>query len=467
MRASRAFAGIAAVLTAAVVAGSTGAVNANALPIPVPLPTLNAPLPLPLPVPTTNTPVLPLPTVPAPSLPPPPGGVPIPTTPGSGPLQPGGSGGGPSGKPPAQNGGSKKFITTRPMIAGSPGAENALDDETTPAMFRAQQQFLAADQGIAKIVGYQEALLRAVENAHRVIDEYEVSAKEAAASRGQASALHDRETAAARQVGGYARSAYRSGGLGVTDSAAATNWNAIASQLAESAARADVRARGVDGQLADLRQDYEGYALDYYRALQALTDYRKKLARLAAMRAAALAAARAASAGDLKLTEVRVLESGRLGAQIRALSARLRAEGKTVNGTGTFIRPGHGPITSPFGMRYHPILHYTKLHTGTDFGHDDNVIQAADGGVVIMTVANRAYGNMTVIDHGTIDGRHITTFYAHQSRFLVKEGQRVKKGDVIGVIGSTGYATGPHLHFEVRDDGAVEDPAPWLPKKGS
>jgi murein DD-endopeptidase MepM/ murein hydrolase activator NlpD len=116
-------------------------------------------------------------------------------------------------------------------------------------------------------------------------------------------------------------------------------------------------------------------------------------------------------------------------------------------------------------MRYHPILHYTKLHTGIDFGHDDNVIQAADDGVVIMTVFNRAYGNMTVIDHGTIDGRHITTFYGHQSRFLVKEGQRVKKGDVIGVIGATGYATGPHLHFEVRDDGAVEDPAPWLPRQ--
>jgi murein DD-endopeptidase MepM/ murein hydrolase activator NlpD len=462
MRASRALAGIAAVLSAAVMVGSTGSASAN--PIPIPVPTLDAPLPLP--APTTQAPLLPLPSVPAPSLPPPPGGVPIPTTPGTGPVQPpGGSGGGSSGKPPGQNRGGKKFITTRPMVAGSAGAADAVDDETTPEMFRAQQQFLAADQGIAKIVGYQEALLRAVENAQRVINAYEVSAKEAAASRGQASALRDQETAAARQVGGYARSAYRSGGLGVTDSAAATNWNAIASQLAASAARADLRAKGVDGQLADLRHEYEGYALDYYRALQALTDYRKKLDRLAAQRAAALAAARAASAGDLKLTKVKVLESGLLGAKIRALSAQLRGQDKTVNGTGTFIRPGHGPITSPFGMRYHPILHYTKLHTGTDFGHDDNVIQAADDGVVIMTVANRAYGNMTVIDHGTIDGRHITTFYAHQSRFLVKEGQRVKKGDVIGVIGSTGYATGPHLHFEVRDDGAVEDPAPWLPRQ--
>jgi murein DD-endopeptidase MepM/ murein hydrolase activator NlpD len=462
MRASRALAGIAAVLTAAVMAGSTGTASANLLPIPLPVPTVTAPLPLP--APTTTTTLIPLPTLPAPTLPPPPGGVPVPTTPGSGPQQPGGSGGGgSSGK--TKDGSSKKFITTKPMVAGNPDASNLLDDETTPEMFRANQRFLAADQGIAKIVGYQEALLRAVENAQRVIDEYDVQAKQAAAARGQASALHDRETAASRQVGGYARSAYRSGGLGVTDSDAATNWNAIARQLAASAAQADQRTSSFDGQLEELRHAYEGYALDYYRALQALTDYRKKLDRLAAQRTAALAAVRAASAGDLKLNKARVLESGRLGAEIRALSAKLREQGKTVNGTGTFIRPGHGAITSPFGMRYHPILHYTKLHTGTDFGHDDNVIQAADDGVVIMTVFNRAYGNMTVIDHGTIDGRHITTFYAHQSRFLVKEGQRVKKGDVIGVIGATGYATGPHLHFEVRDDGAVEDPAPWLPHK--
>ena len=388
---------------------------------------------------------------------------PLPTTPGSGPQPPPDGSGGSSGKPSKSRGG-KNFISTKPMIAGRPEAADLLDDESSPALYRASKAFLAADQGIAKIVGYQEALLRAVENAQRVIDDYQVLAKEAATSRGQAADLHNRETAASRQIAGFARSAYRSGGLGVTDSDAATSWQAVATRLADSAARAELRAGGVSGKIANLGRAYEGYALDYYRALQALTDYRKKLARLAAKRAAALAAARAAGPGDLKLTKVRVLDSGRLGAQIRVLSAQLRSQGKSVNGTGTFIRPGHGQITSPFGMRYHPILHYTKLHSGTDFGHDDNVIEAADDGVVIMTVANRAYGNMTVIDHGTIAGRHIVTMYAHQSRILVKEGQRVKKGDVIG---STGFATGPHLHFEVRDDGAVEDPAPWLPSKRS
>ena len=79
-----------------------------------------------------------------------------------------------------------------------------------------------------------------------------------------------------------------------------------------------------------------------------------------------------------------------------------------------------------------------------------------------MTVASTAYGNFTVIDHGVIDGKRITTAYAHQAQFLVGEGQAVTKGQQIGVVGATGYATGPHLHLEVREDGAVVDPTTWL-----
>ena len=457
MRASRALSGIAVVLSAAVMVGSTGSASAN--PLPIPVPTLDAPLPLP--TPTLTTPGLPLPTVPAPTLPaatrccrcrPRPGRARS-RRPMSRAAPPG------SRREPRSG---KKFITTKPMIAGRPEAADLLDDESSPALYRASKRFLAADQGIAEIVGHQEALLRAVENAQRVVDDYQVLAKEAATSRGQAAALHDRETAASRRIAGYARSAYRSGGLGFTDSDAATSWEAVATQLADSAARAELRAGGVSGQLASLRQEYEGYALDYYRALQQLTDYRKKLARLAAQRAAALAAARAARAGELQLIKVRVLQSGRLGEQIRAASAALRKAGDAVEGTGDFQRPGKGAVTSDYGMRFHPILHYTKLHTGTDFGRADDTVYAADDGVVLFTVANPAYGNMTVIDHGLIDGKSITTMYAHQARFLVKEGEQVKKGQPIGVIGSTGYSTGPHLHFEVREAGTVENPMPWL-----
>ena len=132
-----------------------------------------------------------------------------------------------------------------------------------------------------------------------------------------------------------------------------------------------------------------------------------------------------------------------------------------MQGTGNFTHPLDGVITSPFGMRYHPILHYTKLHTGTDFA-GGSVIHAADDGRVLMTVVSTAYGNFTVIDHGMVDGKHLTTAYAHQARFLVRPGDVVHKGDPIGIVGQTGYATGPHLHFEVRENGTVVDPVTFL-----
>jgi len=461
MRAPLALAGTAAVLSAVVVAGSTGLASA-APALPVPVPTLG--LPVPLPSPTVTDPGLPTPSLPQPTLPPPPGGVTLPPPPGSGPgpQPPPEEGTGGSGQPGAKPRGSKGFVTTKPMIAGRPEAADLLDDEGSPAALRASQRFLAADQGIAEIVGQQEALLRAVENAQRVVNEYALVAEEAATSRGQAVVLHDRQTVASRELASVARRAYRSGGLGADVTESATKWSAVAGQLAASAARAELRVGGLSGKMAELRQAYEGYALDYYRALQTLTDYRKRLDRLAAQRAAALAAAQAARAGDLQLTRVRILESGRLGELIRAASTRLREAGDAVTGSGDFDRPGKGDLTSRYGPRFHPILRYTKLHTGADFGRADGTVYAADDGVVLFTVANRAYGNMTVVDHGVIDGRSVTTMYAHQARFLVKEGQRVTKGQPIGIIGSTGYSTGPHLHFEVRDAGTVENPMRWL-----
>ena len=261
--------------------------------------------------------------------------------PGRRPQQPNEPGG--SSAKPSKSRGGKKFITTKPMIAGRPEAADLLDDESSPALYRASKRFLAADQGIAEIVAYQEALLRAVENAQRVVDDYQVLARKAAASRGQAAALHDQQTAASRRIGGYARSAYRSGGLGFTDSSAATSWQAVATQLADSAARAELRAGGVTGSSPTCARTTRATPSTTTRALQQLTDYRKKLARLAAQRAAALAAARAARAGELQLIKVRVLQSGRLGGQIRAASAALRKAGDAVQGTGDFQRPGKGP----------------------------------------------------------------------------------------------------------------------------
>ncbi len=185
----------------------------------------------------------------------------------------------------------------------------------------------------------------------------------------------------------------------------------------------------------------------------------KVTADLAAQRGA-LAAALAAKDVDEARYRTLLGQSTLLGQRINGLGAGLSAG--TGKASGSFTRPGTGELTSPFGQRYHPILHYVKLHTGQDLGVGDGFSYAADSGVVLLTEQNVAYGNMTVIDHGIIDGKHITTLYAHQARFAVGPGQKVRKGQVIGVIGATGYATGPHLHFEVRIDGQPVDPAPFL-----
>ncbi|TDD98085.1 M23 family metallopeptidase [Jiangella asiatica] len=131
-------------------------------------------------------------------------------------------------------------------------------------------------------------------------------------------------------------------------------------------------------------------------------------------------------------------------------------------GTGTFVRPATGPTTSEYGPRMHPILGYVKMHTGLDFGRGDGRIYAADAGTVIEAGWNNAYGNMVIVDHGLVNGQRLTTMYAHQADLIVGPGQRVEKGQYIGNIGSTGYSTGPHLHFEVRLDGQHTDPWPWV-----
>lgn len=121
--------------------------------------------------------------------------------------------------------------------------------------------------------------------------------------------------------------------------------------------------------------------------------------------------------------------------------------------------PGYTRITSSYGMRTHPITGIYKLHTGVDLGAPigANFIAAADG-MVVKAGYNSAYGNMVIIDHGG----GISTLYAHGNEIIAKLGQPVKKGDIILKVGQTGYATGPHAHFEVRLNGTPVNPMPFI-----
>jgi len=122
---------------------------------------------------------------------------------------------------------------------------------------------------------------------------------------------------------------------------------------------------------------------------------------------------------------------------------------------GSLGLPVAGRISSGFGYRYHPILHITKLHTGIDIAAAPGTpIAAAGPGEVILAGWMGAYGYAVVIDHGG----GISTLYGHCSRLLVSVGQRVQKGQIIARVGSTGWSTGPHCHFEKRVNGRPVNP---------
>ena len=127
--------------------------------------------------------------------------------------------------------------------------------------------------------------------------------------------------------------------------------------------------------------------------------------------------------------------------------------------SGRLLMPVNGRIGSGFGMRFHPILKRSRMHKGVDIGASSGTpIRAAADGVVISSAYSGGYGNVVILDHGG----GLSTVYGHCSARLVSSGQRVKRGQVIARVGSTGLSTGPHLHFEVRINGTAVNPRGWL-----
>ena len=133
-----------------------------------------------------------------------------------------------------------------------------------------------------------------------------------------------------------------------------------------------------------------------------------------------------------------------------------------IGGALTWPIPGYNTITSEFGMRVHPITGAYKLHTGTDIGAPMGADFVAMGkGVVTKASMTPAYGNMVIIDHGG----GVQTLYAHGSEILVQVGQEVEAGTPVLKVGSTGYSTGPHAHFEIRINGQPVNPMDYLLNK--
>ena len=166
---------------------------------------------------------------------------------------------------------------------------------------------------------------------------------------------------------------------------------------------------------------------------------------------------------DRKTYERAERELARQSASIQSMIARNGSNSNIKISSAGFIRPINGRITSPFGWRTHPIFNSRTFHSGVDIaGPNRGSIYASNGGKVIYSGWYGGYGKVVIVDHGTVNGKPTTTLYAHMSSIRVSQGQNVNKGDVLGYEGTTGYSTGPHVHFEVRINGKPNNPLNYI-----
>ncbi|MCW2766182.1 MAG: peptidase [Nocardioides sp.] len=222
--------------------------------------------------------------------------------------------------------------------------------------------------------------------------------------------------------------------------------------------------------VADQRRDAAAH-LDTMRALH--EESRKATAKVrdrVDSRKAAAQDARAARKHDslvlrnAKAREHRIQERILAAARRAALRAARRGNGGYSGDTGGFLmRPVNGAVTSPFGYRIHPIYGYWGLHDGTDFGVScGEGLWAAAAGTVVSEYYSSVYGNRLYLNVGQVNGKTVTVVYNHLSGYRAHTGDRVRRGEVVGYVGDTGWSTGCHLHFTVLVNGTAVDPMNWM-----
>lgn len=211
----------------------------------------------------------------------------------------------------------------------------------------------------------------------------------------------------------------------------------------------------LEAQVAKKKEEVHARAVEASVAAQQAKDAKAKVDAAAAVRAAALKEAQKHRDAVKKRYD-----------QLRAEQARLQAQAKSGSKlganlvfTGEMILPVNGRISGNVGPRRHPVYGYRSCHTGMDIAAPSGTtIKAASDGIVVSVLNGGAYGKHTLIAHGS----GLTTMYAHQLTTSVRPGQTVSAGQKIGEVGSTGWSTGPHLHFEVRIDGTAYNPMGWF-----
>jgi murein DD-endopeptidase MepM/ murein hydrolase activator NlpD len=150
---------------------------------------------------------------------------------------------------------------------------------------------------------------------------------------------------------------------------------------------------------------------------------------------------------------------------IQAAIAREQRRGGGYRGStsGLLMRPVNGPITSPYGYRINPVMGYYGLHDGDDFAAACGTpIWSAGTGSVMSEYYSSVWGHRIFLNLGLINGKNVTVIYNHLSAYRTHVGQHVVRGQVIGLIGTTGWSTGCHTHMTVMVNGVAVNPAPWL-----
>jgi murein DD-endopeptidase MepM/ murein hydrolase activator NlpD len=197
------------------------------------------------------------------------------------------------------------------------------------------------------------------------------------------------------------------------------------------------------------------------RAQSAARQARTAVVKLTQSRRSALVVARSQRAAVLAKYEAAKAEEARIQGALRDWDDKF--------GGGDYLggdlrMPVHGWKSSSYGNRFDPYYRVWQLHAGTDFAAGGGTpIYAAAGGRVVQAGWSGGYGNYTCLHHGRRNGSSFTTCYGHQSKILVSAGEYVRRGEVIGRVGTTGASTGHHLHFETRLGGVPKDPLNFLP----
>jgi murein DD-endopeptidase MepM/ murein hydrolase activator NlpD len=215
-------------------------------------------------------------------------------------------------------------------------------------------------------------------------------------------------------------------------------------QVGEERDRRDAVRTVLEHREADLATQQRQWVVSRQETATLAAQRRRVLEQIRVQRETQEAAIRELEAESFRIADIirRQQRSGFRGARL-SLTA------------GSFIWPASGPVTSGFGWRIDPIFHRRALHTGIDIAASwGTPVAAAQAGTVLYVGWMTGYGNVVVLDHGG----GVSTVYAHLSSYAVQPGEAVARGQVIARVGSTGWSTGPHLHFEVRQDGQPTDP---------